>query len=100
MLQEMDKEPKEEELPEDQATSIPFERNHSIVYESTSKTSTKKTSITETSNLSGPIQQQPLWNPRKSTVAPPVANKSFKGPEAPAATADNPRCGECDRFIV
>ena len=67
MLQEMDKEPKEEELPEDQATSIPFERNHSIVYESTSKTSTKKTSITETSNLSGPIQQQPLWNPRKST---------------------------------
>lgn len=34
----------------------------------------------------------------RSVAAPQT--KSFKGPDAPQATADNPRCGECDRLIV
>lgn len=36
----------------------------------------------------------------RSVAAPTTANKNFKGPEPPQATADNPRCGECDRLIV
>ena len=36
----------------------------------------------------------------RSVAAPTTANKSFKGPDPPQATADNPRCGECDRLIV
>ncbi|XP_046456537.1 PDZ and LIM domain protein Zasp-like isoform X1 [Daphnia pulex] len=37
----------------------------------------------------------------RSVTAPTApANKSFKGPEPPQATADNPRCAECDRLIV
>lgn len=45
-----------------------------------------------------PVQPSPISGVR--SVAPPVASKSFKGPEPPAATADSPRCGECDRLIV
>lgn len=37
---------------------------------------------------------------RSVTAPTAAANKNFKGPDPPAATADNPRCGECDRLIV
>ena len=33
------------------------------------------------------------------SVAAPVT-RSFKASQEPLATADNPRCSECDRFIV
>ncbi|XP_057368889.1 PDZ and LIM domain protein Zasp-like [Daphnia carinata] len=131
MLQEMDKEPKDE-VEEDpaemthRAVSVnppiksqgsaaqqqPFVVHHPVVQQQQPKQ--------QPVVVHHPIQQQqfapaaPVTSPFAPVPAPvsrpagvrsvtaPTApvNRNFKGPEPPQATADNPRCAECDRLIV
>lgn len=109
MLQEMDKEPKEEPEPsqvEPSSVHMP-----TVVYESSRNVSvppsvaqtTTQNYFTGTASVMTSSAPAPVVAPKPSgvrSVAPPVANKNFKGPEPPQATADSPRCGECDRLIV
>lgn len=133
MLQEMDKEPKDEteEDPAEvthRAVSVnppiknqgpasqqqPFVVHHPVVQQ---QQPPKQQPVV----IHHPIQQQQQFAPAATVTSPfapvpaPVSrpagvrsvtaptapvNKNFKGPEPPQATAENPRCAECDRLIV